>query len=65
MLNDIFFPAMARCPLCGRFMKRGLMNWMNHTYDKCISPGAEDIRLTRKIIMASAIIYGEQIQRSR
>jgi len=54
---DHFFPAMGRCPLCGRFMVRGLLNWMAHTYDKCISPEAEEIRSMREVIMNS-INYG-------
>jgi hypothetical protein len=32
-----------RCHICGRFMKRGLLNWIKH-YDKC---------LERKIIFFS------------
>lgn len=35
MKEDTFWPAMARCPDCGRFMKRGLFNWMNHRYEDC------------------------------
>jgi len=40
-LNDdyMFFPAMGRCFDCGRFMKRGLVNWMDHVYGDC--PKAE------------------------
>ena len=48
--NVLFFPSMGRCPFCGRFMKRGLMNWMNHTYDECISRESDKIRLFRKAI---------------
>ncbi len=24
-----------RCFKCGRYMKRGLFNWMDHLYDQC------------------------------
>ncbi len=58
--NILFFPSMGRCPLCGRFMKRGLVNWMDHIYDKCISPKAEEIRLLREI-MANLIIFKKPI----
>jgi len=30
---------MGRCPDCGRFMKKGLFNWMEHAYGPC--PKAE------------------------
>ena len=34
-MDDTFWPAMARCPDCGRFIKRGLVNWMDHAYGDC------------------------------
>ena len=30
-----YWPAMTRCPDCGRFMKRGIANWANHTTEDC------------------------------
>jgi len=38
-MNDMYIPKMGRCPDCGRFMKRGLVNWMDHVYGDC--PKAE------------------------
>lgn len=37
--DETYFPLMGRCPDCGRFMKRGLFNWMEHAYGSC--PKAE------------------------
>jgi len=35
MDEEIYFPAMSRCDRCGRFVKRGLWNWINHELDEC------------------------------
>ena len=37
--DKMYFPKMRRCPDCGRFMKKGLFNWMEHAYGPC--PKAE------------------------
>jgi len=34
-VDPVYWPAMARCPDCGRFMKRGLRFWIEH---KCPYP---------------------------
>ena len=35
MDEPIYWPHMARCPDCGRFMKRGIANWAKHTTEDC------------------------------
>lgn len=30
-----YFPKMGRCLTCGRFIRRGFVNWMNHVYGDC------------------------------
>jgi hypothetical protein len=33
MSDNSYFAPMSRCPECGRFMKRGLFNWIQHNHD--------------------------------
>lgn len=46
---------MARCPYCGRFMRRGLLNFLEHTWGDCphhivftYSPKEDDITQPNK-----------------
>jgi hypothetical protein len=49
-MSEVFWPAMTRCPDCGRFMKRGILNWMEHIYGDC--PHAEYYRAFRDRLVA-------------
>jgi hypothetical protein len=33
--EEINWAQAGRCPDCGRFMKRGLVNWMEHAFNTC------------------------------
>jgi len=33
--EETYWPAMTRCPDCGRFMKRGLSFWVEHSINNC------------------------------
>jgi len=56
-MKDNILRHVGRCPLCGRFMKRGFCNWIEHTCDECTSPKAEHIRSEYKAFIYLADIY--------